>query len=95
MKRIGGARRKSRSKMRKSVSEKGKFYISKYLQKFDIGQKVLLKANSAYQRGIFNLRFYGKIGNVVGNQGNCYKVELKDGGKMKQFVVHPIHLVRV
>jgi large subunit ribosomal protein L21e len=95
MKRIGGARRKSRSKMRKSVSEKGKFYISKYLQEFDIGQRVLLKAEPSYQGGIFCLRFYGKIGNVVSKQGNCYKVELKDGNKLKQFIVHPIHLVRV
>ena len=95
MKRIGGNRRKSRYKMKKSISEKGKLHISKFLQKFEEGDKVVLKAYPSYQKGIFFLRFFGKIGEIIGNQGNCYKVRIKDGNKLKVCIVHPVHLVRV
>jgi large subunit ribosomal protein L21e len=95
MKRIGGNRRKTRYKMRKSISQKGKLYISKFLETFEEGDKVLLKADPSYQKGMFFLRFYGKIGEVIGKQGECYKVQIKDGKKKKVVVSHPIHLVRV
>ena len=94
MKRIGGSRRKSRYKMRKSVSERGKLPIGRFLQNFEHGDKVLLKAFSSYQKGLFCLRFYGKIGEVAGMQGNCYKVNIKDGNKAKEAIVHPVHLLR-
>ena len=95
MKRIGGFRRKSRYKMKMSVSEKGKLPIKRYLQKFEEGDKVLLKAFPAEQKGLFCLRFHGKIGEVVGNQGNSFKVQIKDGRKTKICVVNPVHLIRV
>lgn len=94
MKRIGGSRRKSRYKMKKSVSEKGKLHLSRFLQNFEEGDKVLLKAYSSYQKGLFCLRFHGKIGEVIGSQGDCYKVNIKDGNKAKMCVVHPVHLLR-
>jgi large subunit ribosomal protein L21e len=94
MKRIGGNRRKTRYKMRKSISEKGKFYISKFLEKFENGDKVLLKAFPSYQKGLFCLRFHGKVGEVLGKQGECYKVQIKDGKKQKVVIVHPVHLIR-
>ena len=94
MKRIGGNRRKTRYKMKKSVSEKGKLHISRFLQSFEEGEKVLLKAYPSYQKGIFHLRFHGRIGEVIGKQGECYMVQLKDGKKLKQFIVHPVHMLR-
>lgn len=95
MKRIGGLRRKSRYKMKLSVSEKGKLPLSRYLQKFEEGDKVLLKAYPGEQKGLFCLRFHGKVGEVTGAQGNCYKVTIRDKNKVKSCVVHPVHLMRV
>ncbi len=95
MKRVGGNRRKTRYKMKKSISEKGKLHISRFLQTFEEGDKVLLKAYPSYQKGIFFLRFYGKIGNIIGKQGDCYKVHIKDGKKDKTCIIHPVHLLRV
>jgi large subunit ribosomal protein L21e len=92
MKRVGGNRRKTRYKMKKSVSEKGKLHISKFLATFNEGEKVLLKAYPSYQRGLFFLRFYGKIGEIVGKQGECYKVKIKDGRAIKECIIHPVHL---
>lgn len=94
MKRIGGARRKTRHIMKKSVSEKGKLHIKRFLQTFEEGDKVLLKAYSSYQKGIFCLRFHGRIGEVSGKLGECYKVNVKDGNKIKNCVIHPVHLLR-
>lgn len=94
MKRIGGNRRKTRYKMKKSVSEKGKLHIKRFMQSFEEGEKVLLKAYSSYQKGLFCLRFHGKIGEVSGKQGDCYKVSIKDGNKKKVCVVHPVHMLR-
>ena len=94
MKRIGGARRKSRNKMKVSLSDKGKLPIKRYLQTFENGDKVLLKAFPAEQKGLFWLRFHGKTGEITGTQGKCYKVNIKDGGKKKTCVVNPVHLIR-
>jgi large subunit ribosomal protein L21e len=95
MKRVGGFRRKSRYKMRKSVSEKGKLHISKFLANFNDGEKVLLKAYPSHQGGLFCLRFHGRVGEIVGKQGDCYKVNVKDGSKLKTCIVHPVHLNRI
>lgn len=95
MKRVGGNRRKTRYKMSKSISEKGKLPIRRFLQDFDSDEKVLLKAFPSYQGGLFCLRFHGKIGKIVGKQGDCYKVSIKDGNKAKECIVHPVHLLKV
>ena len=95
MKRIGGSRRKTRHKLKKSISEKGKLPIKRFLQNFEEGEKVLLKAYPSYQKGMFCLRFHGKIGEVSSKQGECYKVNIKDGKKLKECVVHPVHLLKV
>lgn len=94
MKRIGGNRRKTRYKFKKPISEKGKLHIKRFMQTFEEGDKVLLKAYPSYQNGLFFPRFHGKIGEVSGKQGNCYKVNIKDGKKAKVCVVHPVHLLR-
>jgi len=94
MKRIGGNRRKSRYKMQKSVGEKGKLHIGRFLQSFEEGEKVLLKAYPSYHKGLFALRFYGKVGEIKSKQGDCYKVAIKDGNKAKVAIVHPVHLLR-
>lgn len=66
-----------------------------FFQDLEEGSNVVLKAEPAYQRGMYYPRFHGKIGKVVGKQGNCYKVEIKDGSLRKVQLVHPIHLKKV
>ncbi|MBS3141025.1 50S ribosomal protein L21e [Candidatus Woesearchaeota archaeon] len=91
-KRMGGARRKTRSKLRKKARESGKLSVSKYFQVFNIGESVYLVANPTVQRGMFHPRFHGLQGKVVGKKGACYEVQIKDGGKTKVLISHPIHL---
>ena len=92
MKRIGGFRRKTKHKLSKKVREKGKISIKKYLQEFNVGDRVYLKANISYQKGVYFPRYHGKAGVIKGKQGSCYYVEIKDHNKVKSMLVHPLHL---
>jgi large subunit ribosomal protein L21e len=94
-KRIGGFRRKTRHKLQKTRREKGKISIAKYFQKFEEGDKVLLKAEPAIHNGMYLPKYHGKVCVVKGMQGKCYKVKVMDGNKEKELIVHPIHLRRV
>ena len=91
-KRIGGFRRKTRHKFKKSPRTKGKISIRKYLQQFKVGDSVSLVAEPAVQTGMYLPRFHGRTAKVIGKQGNCYKVEIEDGSLHKMLIVHPIHL---
>ena len=84
MKKIGGFRRKTRHLFR-----------SKYFQQFQMGETVKLSANPAVQKGMYFPAYYGKTAIVTGKKGRCYEVMIKDGGKEKTLIVHPIHLVRL
>lgn len=95
VKRIGTSRRGSRYKFRKNYREKGKISIRRFLQEFEINERVALVAEPSYQKGLYHSRFHGKIGKIVGKQGRCYKVALRDGSKEKVLIVHPVHLKRV
>ncbi len=95
VKRIGGARRKSRHKLKKDYKDKGKTPLRKHLQEFEEGQEVRLKADPSVQGGMYNLRFHGHVGTVVGEQGDCYKVEVEDDTTVKTFIVNPVHLEEV
>ncbi len=95
MKRVGGMRRKTRHKLKKSIKEKGKIPITRFLQKFEVGDRVMLKAFPSYQGGMYFPRFHGKVGTVSGKQGKCYYVDIKDFKRVKKVLVHPVHLVKV
>ena len=90
--RVGGFRRNTRHKMSKNVRSRGKISIRQFLQSFKVGEKVQLKAEPAYQKGMYFPRFYGKVGVVSKVVGSCYEVKINDMGKDKTVVVHPVHL---
>ncbi len=94
MHRIGGYRRKTRHKMQKARRKTGKINLRRLMQKFNNGDKVMLIADTFYQRGIYHGRFHSKIGVISGSQGGCYKVKVRDGNMDKTFIIHPVHLRR-
>ena len=95
VKRVGGFRRKSRSKLRKPVGERGRLNITKFFQQFSMNEIVSLSADSSYQNGMYHPRFHGKTGRISGKQGSCYYVSIKDGNKEKKIIVHSVHLKKV
>ena len=90
--RVGGFRRKTRSKLRKNVRKKGKISLSKYFQTFNEDDRVRLIAEPAVQSGMYYPRFHNKYGVVIGKKGKCYEIVIKDGDKDKLLIVHPVHL---
>lgn len=92
--RIGGTRRKSRHKFQKKKAERGKLSIRKLFQNYEAGDRVLLKIDPSYHKGMFHQRFHGKHGKIEKRLRNCYEVKIKDGGKEKILIVHPIHLIK-
>jgi ribosomal protein L21E len=92
--RLAGGRKRSRKKMKKSFRTRGKISLTRYFQEFKKGDSVSLKAEPAYQKGLYNLRFHNKVGVVSGKKGACYEVMIKDGGKPKKLIIHPVHLRR-
>lgn len=90
--RIGTKQRKTRHKYKVNYRQKGKIPLSKYFQEFNDGDYVNLKIHPNVQKGRFFPRFHGLTGIIGNKKGKCYEVKIKDGGKQKVVLVHPIHL---
>jgi len=93
--RMDGFRKRTRSKFKKERSQKGKVSIKDFLQKFEVGEKVHLSVEPAYQKGMYRPKFIGKTGTVIRKKGTCYEVQIMDMRKSKVLIVHPIHLIKV
>jgi large subunit ribosomal protein L21e len=93
--RRGSYRRKTRKLMSKHYRTSGKISLTKYFAEYKDGDKVTLQAEPAVQKGIYHLRFHSRTGVIQGKQGNCYNVQILDGNKPKNLIVHPIHLTRL
>lgn len=94
-KRKGSTVRKTRKLMRKNFRERGKIPLAKYFAKYSAGDRVCITPNPSVQKAMPYLRFYGRQGTVAGVRGECYLVEIFDGGKKKTLIVHPVHLTRL
>ncbi|RJQ16918.1 50S ribosomal protein L21e [Candidatus Woesearchaeota archaeon] len=90
--RKGGYRRKSRHKMSKPLTEKGKISLTKFLQEFTVNEKVYMLMEPGVQKGKYPLRFYGASGIITGKKGRCYEVTIKHMNATRKFIVHPVHL---
>lgn len=93
--RKGGFRRGTRYKFQKERRDKGKVSFRRFLQSFNVGDKVKMLAEPAYQKGMYYPRFHGKIGEIKGAQGECYKVMIHDHAQEKLIIVHPVHLRKI
>jgi large subunit ribosomal protein L21e len=93
-KRIGGYRKGSRDKLSKNPRDKGKISLTRYFQVYKEGEKVQLNLEPSVPKGKFCTRYNGKVGVVVGKEGECYNVKIKDIKKEKIILIHPIHLTR-
>ena len=82
------------ARVRKRVREKGKLKLSRYFKKFDDGDKVGIVMDVGV-RSSFPKRLRGLSGKIVGSRGKFKLAEIKDGGKLKTFIIHPVHLKRL
>ena len=75
----------------KNVREKGKLRLSSYFKKIEDGAKVAVVSDAGV-RASFPKRLKGRCGTVDSSRGRFKVVKLKDGDKMKTFIIHPVHL---
>jgi len=79
--------------MRKEVREKGMKPPAYLLHEYKIGDKVLVRINSAYHKGMPHRRYHGKIGTVIATRGRAYVLRVKSLAKLKDIIVRPEHIV--
>lgn len=90
----GGFRSKTRYKMNKTPRARGKIPLTKLLQRFKIGDRVIIEPEPSVHKAMPFPKFKARTGVVVGQQGRAYKVQFTDGGKTKHLLAGPAHLVR-
>jgi len=87
-----GERKNTRDKLSNSVRERGASPPSGAVQEFDEGDKVHVSIDPSVPEGRPNPRFQGRTGEVVGEQGRAFEVEVGDGDSTKTLFVRSQHL---
>jgi len=86
-----GKHRRTREKLRKTR----RITVNQYFRRFNIGDSVAIRIESASAETMPHRRFLGITGKVTGTRGKAYIVEIKDSGKLKKIIVTPEHLKAV
>jgi len=68
--------------------------VNQLLETFEVGDRVIIDIDSSTQDAMPHPRWQGKEGEVKVIRGDCYEVEIKDGGKKKTSVTSSAHLKR-
>ncbi len=90
-----GFRSRSRGTFTKEVRERGLPPVSRFLREFAIGEKVMVRIEPSDPHGQPHPRYQGRTCTVVGRSGRAYRIVFRDGGKEKELIATPIHLVPV
>jgi len=88
-----GFRSRSRGTFTKEVRERGLPPVSRFLREFAIGDRVVVRIEASDPHGQPHPRYQGRTCTVVAKSGRAYRVEFLDGGKRKELVANPIHLI--
>ena len=78
----------------KKIRQRGKIRLSDYFKVFKEGDTVAIVKEQSVASS-YPDRIIGKTGKVIASRGTFKMVELNDGNKVKQFLVHPIHLKKL
>lgn len=89
-----GSRSRTRGVLTKEARERGMPPVTRYLQVFEPGAKVVVRLEASEPRGQPHPRYQGQTATVVERVGRAYKLEFLDGGKRKQLIALPVHLSR-
>ncbi len=85
-----GPRKRTRNLLKMGARERPA--ITKYLQEFEVGSKVVINPTPSSHKGMPFRRFFGKIGTVMDKRGKSYIIKIKDGKKEKNIISRPEHL---
>ncbi|MEM5773028.1 MAG: 50S ribosomal protein L21e [Candidatus Aenigmatarchaeota archaeon] len=90
MKKSRGFRTKTRQALRQKPAYRPP--ITKFLQEFSMGQRVVIEQEPSSQKGMPHPRYKGRVGRIIGKRGKSYIVEITDGNKVKKLISRPEHL---
>ena len=92
MKKSRGYRARTRKLLRKKPRERGKMGLSKLLQEYQPGNRVVVKINPSIHKGMPHRRYHGKVGAIIDKRGRSYVVSVTQGDATKEIIVRPEHL---
>jgi len=88
-----GFRSRSRGTFTKKVRERGLPPVTRFLKKFELGAKVIVRIEPSDPHGQPHPRYQGRVCTVVARVGRAYRIAFLDGQKPKQLIATPIHLI--
>jgi large subunit ribosomal protein L21e len=77
----------------KKVRERGMPPVTRFLQEFSVGDRVIVRLEASDPRGQPHPRYQGRVCIVVGRVGRAYRLGFTDGGKLKELIANPVHLL--
>jgi len=89
-----GFRSRSRGTFTKEVRERGLPPVTRFLRQFKVGDRVMVRIEASDPHGQPHPRYQGRTCTVVGKSGRAYRIAFLDGGKRKELIATPIHLLR-
>jgi large subunit ribosomal protein L21e len=92
MPRSHGERKRTRKKLSKKKRERGLSPISRAIQSFEPGEKVHIRIDPSIHKGMPHHRFQGLTGEVKGERGRAYIVEIADSKRKKELFIRAEHL---
>jgi large subunit ribosomal protein L21e len=88
-----GFRSRSRGVFTKEARDRGLPAVTKFLREFQIGDRVSVRLEASDPHGQPHPRYQGRTCVVIGKVGRAYKLQFFDGGKSKELIATPVHLV--
>lgn len=90
-----GFHSRTRGSLTKEVRERGMPPVSRFLQTFEPGARVIVRLEASDPRGMPHPRYQGRVAVVVGRVGRAYRIEFLDGNKRKELIANAVHLIPV
>jgi large subunit ribosomal protein L21e len=87
-----GYRSGTRRLLKKEHREHGKVKLSKLLQEYKPGNRVVVRVDPSVQKGMPHRRFHGRVGTVTEKRGRSYVVSVSQGNAVKEIIARPEHL---
>ena len=88
-----GFRSRSRGTFTKEVRERGLPPVTRFLREFAVGDRVVIRIEASDPHGQPHPRYQGRTCTVVAKSGRAYRIAFRDGGKRKELIATPIHLL--
>jgi large subunit ribosomal protein L21e len=66
--------------------------LSKLLYEYQPGNQVIIKIDSAVQKGMPHKRYHGRVGTVLNKRWRSYVINVSQGDAMREIIVRPEHL---